>query len=184
MNPGRRPPAKDAVAAGVLLSQLLTRWGMDRKLREYQAWEVWDEVVGPQIAARARPCKMREGVLEVAVDQPVWMQQLQLMKPRIVSQLNARLGEALIRDIFWRRGRRESATAGGPLHRTPGPNRNLPPLDDGDLADIEKVLSPLADPAVKESLRAVLCRQARLTKNRTSHFRGNQENPAPGSGAD
>ncbi|MEJ2698369.1 MAG: DUF721 domain-containing protein, partial [Desulfuromonadales bacterium] len=94
---------KTAAAAGSLLRQLLGQWGLDRKLREYRAWELWDEVVGPQIAARARPAKLRDGVLEVGVDQAFWMQQLQLMKPKILSSLNARLGEVLIRDIFWRR---------------------------------------------------------------------------------
>jgi hypothetical protein len=171
MNSGRRPPLKTAAAAGSLLRQLLGQWGLDRKLREYRAWELWDEVVGPQIAARARPAKLRDGVLEVVVDQAVWMQQLQLMKPKILSSLNARLGEVLIRDIFWRRGRVEAMKAAGVARRAPAPPP-LPPLNKEELSTIEEVLAPLDDPAVRESLGGVLRRQARLKKARKDLFSG------------
>lgn len=170
---------KEAAAAGALLRQLLTRWGLDRKLREYRAWEVWDEVVGPQIAARARPAKLRDGVLDVLVDQPVWMQQLQLMKPKILSRLNARLDDAIIRDIYWRRGRMAHAGPGGPPRRASAARHALP-LDEDELATIERVLTPLSDPAVKESLRAVLQCQAQLTKTRSVPHGGNsEEKPSP-----
>ena len=165
MNSRRRPPMKNAAAAGPLLRQLLGQWGLDRKVREYRAWEIWDEVVGPQIASRARPVKLRDGVLEVVVDQPVWMQQLQLMKPRILSSLNARLGEALLRDIFWRRGRIEAIKAAGVSRQAAAPP-HLPPLDEEALSAIDQVLAPLADFDVRESLGAVLRRQAQLAKAR------------------
>ena len=65
----QRPVMVKAAATGPLLKQLLQQWGLEGKLREYAAWQVWDEVVGPQIAARARPARVRDGVLEVRVDQ-------------------------------------------------------------------------------------------------------------------
>lgn len=159
-----RPPMPRASSAGALLRELLGRWGMEAKMREYRAWAVWDEVVGPQIAARARPAKIRNGVLEVRVDQPVWMQQLQLMKPKILSRLNERLGESVIADIYWRRGRLEqSGTAANPGSGLSS-NRRKVPLDPEEHSAIEAALAPVTDPEVRQGLRSLFSRQLQSAK--------------------
>lgn len=168
MNRQRRPSMKKAAPVGSLIEDILSRKGMDVKLREYRAWQVWDDVVGPQIAARARPARIREGVLEVRVDQPVWMQQLQLMKPKILVRLNQHLDGAEIRDIFLRRGKHseEVSTAQRPPSQ---PRRPDPPLTAAEEERIESVLEPINDSEVKESLRHLLTRQLRLEKGRGSN---------------
>ncbi len=79
MSRENRPKMKQAVSVGRLINDLLEKRGLEDKVREYRTWQIWDETVGPQIAARARPVRIRDGVLEIRVDQPIWMQQLQLM---------------------------------------------------------------------------------------------------------
>ena len=88
-------------AAGIssLIEQILASKGLDKKLQQYRAWTVWDEVVGPQIAQHAQPLRIRESVLEVRVENPTWMQQLQLLKPKILKELNQRLGESTLNDM-------------------------------------------------------------------------------------
>ncbi len=157
----KRPPMKRAATAGALLGDLLTQWGMTGKLQAYRAWQVWDEVVGPQIAAHARPARIREGVLEVRVDQAVWMQQLQLLKPKLLARLNERLGEETIRDIFWRRGTHPAA----PLEPVPAPPPQ-PPLPPEEISRIDEIVAPLTDPEVRAHLRRLLIRQARLDLGR------------------
>lgn len=165
MSRQKRPPMKRAAAAGALLEQLLQQAGLAGKLHAYESWRVWDEVVGPQIAAHARPARIRDGVLEVRVDQAVWMQQLQLMKPKILSRLNERLGGEPIADIFWRRGRLEERPAATPAgNERPWLERTL---DEAEQARIEATLAPLADDELRARLRAVLVRQAKLEKVRT-----------------
>ncbi|BCR03936.1 hypothetical protein DESUT3_10050 [Desulfuromonas versatilis] len=133
-------------------------------MREYRAWQVWDEVVGPQIAARARPLRIREGVLEVRVEQPVWMQQLQLLKPRILAKLNERLGAGTLKDIYLRRGRiqADELPESGP---DPAAWKHTP-LTEEEKAEIEATLASLADPEIKRQLRALMMRQAQLKKSR------------------
>ena len=80
MSRSERPPMRKAESIGSLLKQVLDDQGMGDRLSRYQAWLVWDKIVGEQIARRARPLRLREGVLEVRVDNPVWMQQLQMLK--------------------------------------------------------------------------------------------------------
>jgi hypothetical protein len=153
---------KQAAAAGDLLRELPALRGLEPKLREYRAWLIWDQVVGPQIAARARPIRVRDAVLEVRVDQPVWMQQLQLLKPKILARLNERLGEGVLRDIFLRRGAippRETPTEPA----DPFAWKAIP-LSPEEQAAIEKVLAPLTDPELQSRLRTILTRQSQLKK--------------------
>ena len=81
------------VLAGELVDKLLQGLGLDERLQQYKALIVWSDVVGPQIAARTRPIRIRDNILEINVDQAAWMQQLQLMKPKILARLNAELGK-------------------------------------------------------------------------------------------
>jgi len=157
-----RPPLKKAASIGALIQGILRQRGLDGKLREYRAWQVWDEVVGPQIAARARPIRIREGVLEIRVEQPVWMQQLQLMKPKILARLNERLDGAAIKDLYLRRGKieKEPPEAATP----PLPAWHTASLTKEEEAHIEATLSSLADPELRLCLRAILIRQAKLGK--------------------
>ncbi len=157
---------KKAASAGDLVQQLLQQHGLEGKLREYRAWQVWDDVVGPQIALRARPVRVREGVLEVRVDQPVWMQQLQLLKPKILARLNERLGEAVLKDIFLRRGRVESSPT-TPRESGPPPWKNAT-LSEQEQAEIDATLASLADPELKRHLRKILIRQKQVEKTRAS----------------
>lgn len=158
-----RPAMKRPAGAGDLVVQWLQQRGMAEKFEEYRAWQVWDEVVGPQIARRARPIRIREGVLEVRVDQPVWMQQLQLLKPRILARLNQALGKELLRDLFLRRGPVDEAPTQPPA---PPPAWLTTPLSEAEERQIEAGLAGLADPEVRNSLRAVLRRQKQLDKTR------------------
>ncbi len=156
----KRPGMKKPAAAAALVAQLLQQRGMAERMEDYRAWQVWDQVVGPQIAARARPLRLREGVLEVRVDQPVWMQQLQLMKPQILARLAQRLGRETIRDLYLRRGRIDPA----PPPAAPPPP--LPPLNEEEKSAVEAAVAGIADPELQARLRALFTRQARLDKRR------------------
>ena len=54
----------------------------------------WADVVGPSVAAHARPRSLREGVLTVAVDAPPWATQLRYLE----HDIRARLREISGRD--------------------------------------------------------------------------------------
>jgi hypothetical protein len=149
---------RQAAGIGAVLQGWLSQRGMAERIREYRAWQVWNETVGPQIAARAQPCRIRDGILEVRVDQPVWMQQLQLLKPQLLTRLNERLGAPLFHDIFLRRGRPEPAA---PVKPAPSA-RPARPLSDAEQAQIERTLAPLTDPDLRRQLRRILVRQALL----------------------
>jgi len=161
-----RPRMFRPASAGDLIQQVLLQRGMEGKFEEYRAWQVWDQVVGPQIARRARPIRIREGVLEVRVDQPVWMQQLQLLKPRILARLNEALGKELLRDLFLRRGAIDQAPTQVTIE--PPPTWLQIKLSEAELNEIESSVASIPDPELRDSLRDLLQRQKQLAKSRQS----------------
>jgi predicted nucleic acid-binding Zn ribbon protein len=52
----------------------------------------WAEIVGEQIAAHTRPLAMRDGALQVGVDDPAWAPELRFLEPQILSRLHEVLG--------------------------------------------------------------------------------------------
>lgn len=89
-----RPPRRRGrpMALSDMVSQVLGDLGLDSVAKAHRIGQVWSAVVGEQIAAHCRPVGLRGEVLELAVDSPVWSQQLQLRKPEILSALANELG--------------------------------------------------------------------------------------------
>jgi predicted nucleic acid-binding Zn ribbon protein len=85
-----------AEALRTALARLPTSTG----LVHYPIWAEWSAVVGPTIAAHAKPAQLRRGVLVVMVDGPEWMHELQYVKRDVCERLNARLGSRPVRDIY------------------------------------------------------------------------------------
>jgi hypothetical protein len=153
---------KNAARAGDLVDKMLKGFGLDERLQQYRALIIWEDVVGPQIAARTRPVRIREGVLEVNVDQPTWMQQLQLMKPKILAQLNAELGKASIKDLFLKRGK-VNVRFDKPVE--PEPAWRMVELDESEKQQIDRLLTSIADPELREEMEKFLQKQMRLLKS-------------------
>ena len=163
MSRTERPPLKQAEAVGSLLKKLLGDKGLDARLPRYQAWLVWDKVVGEQIARRARPLRIRDRVLEVRVDHPVWMQQLQMLKPQILKKLHAQLPDCDIEDIYLRRGNLKPTAT---VTEEQTPDWQSESLSTTELAEIEQSLTPLQNKDLKEEIRRLFIRQKKLDKAR------------------
>jgi predicted nucleic acid-binding Zn ribbon protein len=81
--PAPRPlgPAVEALAARLAPATLLA-----------EVQKVWEQASGPAIARAAQPISERDGTLTLLCSSAVWMQELQLMGPALVAQLNGALG--------------------------------------------------------------------------------------------
>lgn len=65
-------------------------------------WKIWPSVVGDAAAAHARPLWIKDGILKVAVTEPVWLNELRFASEEIRSSLNAVLGRRAVRQIQFR----------------------------------------------------------------------------------
>lgn len=161
----RRPQLPRPLRTSSILHKFLIEQGLTGKLNSYRIWQLWPSIVGPQIAARTQPLRLRDQVLEVRVDHPVWMQQLQLMKPQLLQRLNQQLGSDTIKDIYLRRGRLAPSSSNEP-DNAPPPLRNAPPVTTEDQKRIENSLQSVTDDAVKNGLRHIFELQSRLDQLR------------------
>jgi hypothetical protein len=136
---------------GDLIEQLLASKGFTTQLKKYQTWSCWNDVVGPQIARHAQPLRIRDRILEVRVAQAAWMQQLQLLKPRILKQLNERLDGDLLDDIFLKRGDVTPPEV-APISQP----KTIKPLTNDDRSHINDILAKVDDPDLHESLASLI----------------------------
>ena len=84
-----------------IVRELALRYGWGGRLSRGMIWDVWEEIVGPQVAIHAWPERFSErDILVVVVTDSVWMQQLCFQKQLVIDGLNTRLPSgAKIKDI-------------------------------------------------------------------------------------
>ena len=157
---------KQAQKIGGLLKELFDQPGIGEQLSRHQAWLIWDKLVGDQIAARARPLRLRNTVLEVQVDHPVWMQQLQMLKPKILKKLRDQLPNVEISDIYLRQTRQSQAPRSARKAPSGPPGWTQEVLTDAELQQVEDKLLAIKDGALKNQLRGLRIKQLKLDKNR------------------
>jgi predicted nucleic acid-binding Zn ribbon protein len=64
----------------------------------------WVEVMGGDVAAHARLVSVRDGVLTVAVDDPIWATQLRYLETAVVARAAALLGPSSVTSLRVRVG--------------------------------------------------------------------------------
>lgn len=125
--------------------------GLAERLREAEIWAVWPDAVGPVVALRARPLRIINGILTVAVSGAPWMQELRFLAPMMKEKLNQRLGGEVIRGISLKAataGREEQEPEDAPLCRKP--------LTDRQLALVAEQAAGIADPETRDAFMALM----------------------------
>ena len=134
-----------------LMTSLFGGTPVRKRLEEGRIWLVWDDAVGAQIAAKARPVSFRDGILTVAVSSSPWMQQLTFLKKGIIDKLNERLDCELVRDIFLKAGQAEAKVP--PAKAVPHRER---PLDSAEKLRIAEQAATIEDPELREAVACLL----------------------------
>ncbi len=146
-----------------ILERTLKSLEIDVPLKTYSIVGAWNEIVGESVAGHSQPRSIRNQILFIDVAHPTWMQQLQFLKPTLLDQVNAFLGEPLIRDIRFKLGKVSPPD--------PAPRKTLlmedELLDQGTLDRIENHLKEIEDEEVKMRLRTILINSAKLERTRS-----------------
>ncbi len=146
-----RPRSRKVEKLGITLEKVLSRRGLASKLKEYRLFGQWERAVGAVIARHAQPSAIRGKKLTVTVDSSAWMQQLSLLRPEIISKVNACLGEDAVDAITLRIGELDVPV----VHR----EEYKPPtgtLDAEEQRKVESYVAAIADPEVRESFRRMI----------------------------
>jgi hypothetical protein len=145
-----------------ILEQTIKSLEIDVSLKTYSILGAWNEIVGESVAAHSQPHSIRNRILFIDVSHPTWMLQLQFLKPTLLEKVNAFLGESLIQDIRFKLGKIFSNVIAPPK----APSMEDERLDKRTLSRIENLLQEIDDEGVKNSLREVLIKGAKLERYR------------------
>lgn len=145
-----------------ILEKTIRSLEIDVPLKTYSILGAWSEIVGESVAAHSQPHSIRNRILFVDVAHPTWMQQLQFLKPTLLEKVNTFLGESLIQDIRFKLGKIFSNIS-APPKTLPMEDENL---DKETLNRIENLLQEIDDEGVRNSLREVLIKGAKLERYR------------------
>ena len=129
-----------------LVQESLVGLGLAERLREAEIWRIWPDVVGAPLASRARPVRIINGTLTVAVSSAPWMQELRFMTAMMKEKLNSCLGAEVVREIVLKAGRVDQPTA-----EEPDEIIAFTPLTPDQQTLIETQAASIADPETRQA---------------------------------
>lgn len=102
--------ARQPLALRECLPAVSKRLGLGDSLDAGRLWRCWIEIAGPAIAEHAEPTSLRDGVLRIRTDSPVWATELGYLGAEIARRANAAIGKPVVSEVrIW--------TAPGPVVR-------------------------------------------------------------------
>ena len=161
MGKGRKSPS----TLGEVLGHFLKSSGLKRRIQEQKLLDSWEKAVGLAIAERTQPIGVKNRVLQVRVSSSVWMQQLQFLKGLILQKLHEQAGNHFLQDVRFFLGEMESFVGGEKKKEEEGGRPSLG-LTTKERERIEKALSGVHDPEMREILSRVYSKGMAAEKNR------------------
>ena len=87
-----------------IITGLLHSQGLWNEYQINKLIEDWGIMVGRPLSEVTQARDFNRGRLRVMVQDPVWGHHLSLMKPKIIASLNARMGNCLVKEIYFQVG--------------------------------------------------------------------------------
>ena len=138
---------KKADRVSDLLEEVLSAQGLRSVTWMARLVSSWPEIVGPLLAGKTSPAKLRARILTVLVLNHAWAQELQMRKQDLLDRIRRILGNEEVADIRFLVGPLPD-DGPGPLEYLPGSGNALPAAEPDGIQEIH-------DPETREILRAV-----------------------------
>ena len=87
---------------GDALKMLIQSLGIEKQVDQYKIFDVWNEVVGQQVAKVAQPERLHNGILIVNVNNAPWRTELTFRKKEILEKIHEQTNSNSIVDIKFR----------------------------------------------------------------------------------
>lgn len=87
---------------GDALNMLMQSLGIEKQVEQYKIFDIWNEVVGQQVAKVAQPERLQNGVLIVTVNNAPWRAELTFRKKEILEKIHEKTNSQSIVDIKFR----------------------------------------------------------------------------------
>ncbi len=83
----------------IAIAQALKEKGWAGLIEQHKSFQLWEEIVGPAIAANSHPIDIRDDVLIVQAKSAVWRSEIAFQKDEILAALNRRLKGNHLKDL-------------------------------------------------------------------------------------
>lgn len=146
-----------------VLEKSSKRLRFTQHIREYRLRMAWMKAVGRTIAHHAQPARFTRRVLTVNVESSVWVQELKLMAPEILSRLRRHPAGRAVDKIRFQIGTIEPMEKLSPEL----PERlSKVKLEPEALIQLDQLCAPVVDPDLRSIIRRVVEKDARLRRLR------------------
>jgi predicted nucleic acid-binding Zn ribbon protein len=110
---GAHPDERDPQLLGPTVERLVAERGWEADAAVGGVMGRWASIVGPEVAAHARPLSYDDGELVVQADSTAWATQIRLLAPTLLARLADELGAGTVSRVTvrgpaapsWKRGR-------------------------------------------------------------------------------
>lgn len=100
----KRKNKKNFTDLGSVLQNILPGYRSTTSPALMAVWEIWDQSVGPDVAANARPAAFKGDLLLVHVANSAWLHHLRLLQGEIIEKLNQAMGTRSVRELRFKIG--------------------------------------------------------------------------------
>lgn len=157
-----------------LLAGALRGAGLEKTSVIWQIAERWEEIVGPRVASRAAPTRLRGGELTLSAPDAVWRQELSLLGPEIAAKVNQKIKEAEVSRVRVALGSPRAPAASRRVRRLRGGTSLHPPPAGGPedpeapttVVEALEALARARATRLEEDDRARRARRARIRRRR------------------
>lgn len=114
------PDSRDPQPLGRLAGRIAEDRGWQPKIGEGTLFGMWEQIVGPDIAAHAKPTSLQDNVLHVQAESTAWATQLRYMQSQLIAKIAAAIGHGMVTSLritgptgpSWRKGKRHISGRG------------------------------------------------------------------------
>ena len=146
---------------GSILKQLFQDQKWENNIEASLPLLRWQEIVGSQLARQTQPEFLKDGVLQVRVENSVWLNHLRFLEEELRQKLNEELPSLEIKELRFRQGTLDKIQSGSPstdfqaasgYERDAGPRQSLS-------QEQRRLLETISDPELKRDLEILLTKQ-------------------------
>ncbi len=146
---------------GSILKQLFQNQKWENNIEASLPLLRWQEIVGSQLARQTQPEFFKDGVLQVRVENSVWLNHLRFLGEELRQKLNKELPSLEIKELRFRQGTLDKVQSSPP---SPDSHAVSDPQGDGRppqplSQEQRRLLKTIADPELRRNLEALLTRQ-------------------------
>jgi predicted nucleic acid-binding Zn ribbon protein len=84
---------------GSIIRKTVKNLGIEKPIQQYEALQLWPNIVGEKIASVTEPQKILNGKLFVKVKNAAWRNELVFHRADLLKKLNQQSGRCIVKEI-------------------------------------------------------------------------------------